>query len=164
MRPSPNSPGCSTLGQPGTSFWVDIALLEESAGRLDHLELVLEVFDAPTGRLQRISFEALDPGALPGVDQRLTPPAIEGLHCDSELFDEVLDGFAGEHPLTGLSTDLGGIVPWHVWLLVDQGQIVTRVVHFLGSRSQNKCRSAVRKWATPSPCPEGLSARCPYPA
>ena len=38
--------GCSALGQPGTSFWVDIALLEESAGRLHHLELVLEVFGA----------------------------------------------------------------------------------------------------------------------
>src|ERR1700722_8359778 len=121
---APNSPGCSTLGQPGTSIWVDFVLLEEITGRLDHLELGLELFDASPGRLQRISIEALDSGALPGVDQRLTPPAIESLHFDAELVDEVFDGFASEHPLTGLSTDFGWIVPWHVWLLCDQSQIV----------------------------------------
>jgi hypothetical protein len=40
---------------------VDLALLEDRAGRLDHLELGLELLDAPTRRRQRIGLEALDP-------------------------------------------------------------------------------------------------------
>ena len=60
-----NSPGCSALEQPGTSFWVGLALLEDRAGRLDHLELGLELLDAPASFGQRIGLEALDPRTLP---------------------------------------------------------------------------------------------------
>jgi hypothetical protein len=49
-------------------------------------------------------------------------------------FREFLDRLAGEHPLTGLTPKFGGIVPWQCWLLIDQGQIVSKVVHFLGYR------------------------------
>jgi hypothetical protein len=39
------------------------------------------------------------------------PPPIEGDLRDLELGDEVLDRLAGEHPLAGSATKLGGVVP-----------------------------------------------------
>ncbi len=41
----------------------------------------------------------------------------------SELVDKILDRLASEHALTGFTSDLGRIVPWHVWLLVFRAKL-----------------------------------------
>ncbi len=72
----------------------------------------------------------LTAGRLPGVDQRLTSPAIESLDRDAELVGEILDGLASEHPLTGFMSDLGGVVPWHIWLLLIRAKSSYRLSTF----------------------------------
>ena len=83
------------LGQPGTSFWADgLDLLVEPRRRLDHLELVFEILDAPAGLGQAIGLIALEPGALPGVDQRLAASLVQRRVGHPELDGEVLDPLA----------------------------------------------------------------------
>src|SRR6266480_4868495 len=108
-----SSPGCSVLGQPGTSFWVRPALFEQGAGGLDHLQLGLELFDPPTGGLQGVGLVALGSRALTGVYEGLSPPAIKRVLGDPELGHEILDCLTGEHSLTRSAANLGGVVPWH---------------------------------------------------
>ena len=103
--------GIAQVAQPSDNLELVLSgrpRLEDRTGRLDHLEFGFELLDAPTGRRQRVGLEALDPGALPSVDQRLAAPAIEGLDRDPELVGEILDGLAHEHPLTGFTSDLSG--------------------------------------------------------
>jgi hypothetical protein len=112
------------LGQPGTCFWAGhLTLIEKLAGRFYQLELGLELFDAPAGGLERVGLVALGPGALPGVDKGLVAPPVQGVLRDAELGHEVLDRLTGEHPLTGAAPKFGGVVPWHIWLLVNRAKL-----------------------------------------
>ena len=55
--------------------------------------------------------------------ESLSSPAIERVVRDPEFGDEIFDGLAGEHPLTCSAANLGGVVPWHVWLLKDRAKL-----------------------------------------
>ena len=124
------------LGQPGTSFWADgLDLLVEARGCLHQLELVFEVLYFPAGLGQAISLIALEPGALPGVDQRLAASLVQRRVGHPELDGEVLDPLAGQHPGHSLLSELTRVAERHVHLLVGHGQFSQNVVHFLGSRS-----------------------------
>jgi hypothetical protein len=39
----------------------------------------------------------------------------------STTFD--YSSLTGEHPLTGLTPEFGGVVPWHVWLLTGRAKL-----------------------------------------
>src|SRR5205823_108591 len=109
--------------QPGTCFWVGPALFEQGTGGLDQLQLGLELFDTPTGRLQGVGLVALGPRALTGVYESLSAPAIERVVGDPELGHEIFDCLTGEHSLTRPAANLGGVLPWHVWLLMDRAKL-----------------------------------------
>src|ERR1700722_2039302 len=133
MRVSRDSPGCSALGQPGTSFWADhLDLVVERCGGLDELQLILEIFDPAAGLGPAIGLIALEADGTSGVDQGLAAPLVQGRTVDRELGDQVLDGLAGQHPFTGLATELTRVAKWHVHLLVGHGQILTKAVHWMG--------------------------------
>ena len=105
---------------PRTSWhpsWADhLAFVEEGAGRIDQLELVLEFLDVAAGLGRAVRLTALQRGPLPRIDQSLTAPPLEG-GGDAELDGQVLGRLAGQHLSPGsLGTrSNGGIArrpPW----------------------------------------------------
>ena len=49
--------------------------------------------------------------------------AYSGLVPHAALSDEVLDRLTSEHPLAGATPKLGGVLPWHIWLLVNMAKL-----------------------------------------
>ena len=114
----------------GLWSWITV---EERSGRLSSSKiaqaaLTISSSDSSSWMRRRAAASGsasklLTPRALTSVDQRLAAPAIEGLDGDSELVDKILDRLASEHAFTGFKSDLGGGVPWPIWLLLIRAKL-----------------------------------------
>lgn len=121
-----SNPGCSDLGQPGTSFWVDTTFGEEGARGLHERQFGFEILNASPGICQGINVTALDPRLATGVNASLAAPLVERVDADGELIGEQRYTLTIEHSLTNSESKLRRVLKRHDYLLVVHDHFATK--------------------------------------